>query len=72
MIHFGHGTCPKVRLPPGPAQHGVLPRAQIDCRAMRNLLFLGHLLDRQSDREDDANGDLCLSCTVIAYPEESD
>jgi hypothetical protein len=39
-------------------------RVQIDRRAMRNLLFLGHLLDRQGDREGDAYGDLCLSCTL--------
>ena len=31
---------------------------------MRNLLFLGHLLDRQGDREGDACGDLGLSCTL--------
>jgi hypothetical protein len=37
---------------------------QIDRRAMRNLLFLGHLLDRQGDREGDAYGDLCISCTL--------
>src|ERR1700686_3105969 len=36
---------------------------QIDRRAMRNLLFLGHLLGRQGDREGDACGDYCLSCT---------
>jgi len=39
-------------------------RVQIGRRAMRNLLFLGHLLDRQGDREGDAYGDLCLSCTL--------
>jgi len=36
-------------------------RVQIDRRAMHNLLFLGHLLDRQSDREGDGYDDLCLS-----------
>jgi len=30
---------------------------------MRNLVFLGYLLDRQGDREGDGYGDLCLSCT---------
>ncbi len=30
---------------------------------MRKLLFVGHLLDRQGDREGDGYGDLCLSCT---------
>jgi len=39
-------------------------RVQIDRRAMRNLLLLGHLLDRQGDREGDAYGDLCISCTL--------
>jgi len=39
-------------------------RVQIDRRAMRNLLFLVHLLDRQGDREGDAYGDLGLSCTL--------
>jgi hypothetical protein len=39
-------------------------RVQIDRRAMRNLVFFGHLLDRQGDREGDAYGDLCLSCTL--------
>ncbi len=39
-------------------------RVQIDRRAMRNLLFLGHLLDRQGDREGDAYGDHRLSCTL--------
>ncbi len=41
----------------------VFARVQIDRRATRNLLLLGHLLDRQSDREGDAYGDLCVSCT---------
>ncbi len=39
-------------------------RVQIDRRAMRNLLFLVHLLDRQGDREGDAYGDLGISCTL--------
>src|SRR5271167_2771326 len=39
-------------------------RVQIDRRAMRNLLFLGHLVDHQGDREGDAYGDLCLSYTL--------
>src|SRR6266852_5164257 len=39
-------------------------RVQIDRRAMRNLLFLVYLLDRQGDREGDAYGDLCISCTL--------
>jgi hypothetical protein len=39
-------------------------RVQIDRRAMRNLLFLGHLLDPQGDREGDADGDLYISCTL--------
>jgi hypothetical protein len=38
-------------------------RVQIDRRAVRNLLFLGHLLDRRGEREGDGSGDLCLSCT---------
>jgi hypothetical protein len=42
--------------------HGFA-RVQIDRRAMRNLLLLGHLIDRQGDFEGDAFGDLCLSCT---------
>jgi len=33
------------------------PRVQIDRRALQKLLFLGHLLDRQGDRESDAYGD---------------
>jgi hypothetical protein len=32
------------------------------CWAMRNLVYLGHLFERQGDREGGANGDLCLSC----------
>jgi hypothetical protein len=39
-------------------------RVQIDRRAMRNLLFLVYLVDRQGDREGDAYGDLCISCTL--------
>jgi hypothetical protein len=39
-------------------------RVQIDRRAMRNLLFLRHLFDRQGDREGDAYGDHRLSCTL--------
>src|SRR5712691_2061915 len=38
-------------------------RVQIDGRAMRNLLSLRHLLDRQGEREGDGYGDPCLSCT---------
>jgi hypothetical protein len=38
-------------------------RVQIDRRALRNLLFRGHLLDRRGEREGDGSGDLCLSCT---------
>src|SRR6266481_2441258 len=38
-------------------------RVQIGPCAMCNPLFLGHLLGRQSDREGDGYGDLCLSCT---------
>jgi hypothetical protein len=41
-----------------------LARVQIDRRAMRNLVYLGHLFERQGDREGDASGDLCLSCTL--------
>jgi len=39
-------------------------RVQIDRRAMRNLVYLGHLFERQGDRESDAYGDLCISCTL--------
>jgi hypothetical protein len=39
-------------------------RVQIDRLAMRNLLFLGHLLGRQGDREGDAYGDLGFSCAL--------
>jgi hypothetical protein len=39
-------------------------RVQIDRRAMRNLLFFGHLLDLQGDREGDAYGDLGFSRTL--------
>ena len=39
-------------------------RVQIDRRAMLNLVYLGHLFERQGDREGDGNGDLCLSCTL--------
>ena len=38
-------------------------RVQIDRRASRNLVFVGHLRDRQGDREGDGYGDLSLSCT---------
>jgi hypothetical protein len=37
---------------------------QINRRAMRNLLFLRHLFDRQGDREGDAYGDHRVSCTL--------
>jgi len=37
---------------------------QIDRRAMRNLLYHGHLFERQGDREGDAYGDHRLSCTL--------
>ena len=36
---------------------------QIDRHGMCILLSLGHLLDRQGDRDGDGYGDLCLSCT---------
>ena len=35
-------------------------RVQIDRRAMRNLVFFGHLLDGQGDREGDAYRDLSV------------
>ena len=55
--------CVKVGSPPSSPTQGFA-RVQIDRRAMRNLLFLGRLLDRQGDREGDAYGDLCISCTL--------
>ena len=42
-------------------------RVQIDHRALRNLLFLGYLLDHQGDREGDAYGDHPLSCTLHLF-----
>jgi len=39
-------------------------RVQIDRRAGLNLVYLRHLFERQGNREGDANGDLCLSCTL--------
>ena len=59
---FGHGTVCKSGGRSSPTQG--FARVQIDRRAMRNLLFLVHLLDRQGDREGDAYGDLGLSCTL--------
>jgi hypothetical protein len=44
----------------------MFARVQIDRRALRNLLFLERLPDRQGDYEGDANGDLCRSC--IRHP----
>src|SRR5947208_888120 len=38
-------------------------RVQIDRRAMRNLLLLGHLLDRRGDRQGDAYGNPSIACT---------
>jgi hypothetical protein len=37
---------------------------QIDRCATRNPVFLGHLRDRQGDREGDGYGDLCVSCNL--------
>jgi hypothetical protein len=47
-----------------PSPTRCFARVQIDRRAMRNLLFVRHLLDRQGDREGGAYGDLGLSCTL--------
>ena len=58
---FGRLKAQKVGF--APAQPSVFPASKINRRAMRNLLFLGHLLGRQGDREGDAYGDLGISCT---------
>jgi len=59
--HFGHGTVSQECGRYSPTRG--FARGQIDRGAMRNLLFLGHLLDHQGDGEGDAIGDLRLSCT---------
>jgi hypothetical protein len=60
-LTLGTEPCAKV----GSLQlNSVFARGQIDRRAMRNLVYLGHLFERQGDREGDGNGDLCLSCTL--------
>ena len=61
MIHFGHETGVQKWGRSSPTR--CLARVQIDRRAMRNLLFLGQLPNRQGDREGDGYGDLCLLCT---------
>ena len=38
-------------------------RVQIELSVVRNLFSFEHLLDRDSEREGDGQGELCLSCT---------
>jgi len=48
----------------GSLQPNSVPhRVQIEPLVVRNLFSIGHLLDREGEREGDALGDLCLSCT---------
>jgi hypothetical protein len=45
-------------------------RVQIDRFVRRKLFSLGHLLDRHGEREGDAQGDLCPSCTGHPFTQE--